>query len=64
MGFEIGGLLGLLILIADVWAILNIVGSSTSTGAKVVWVVVILVLPVLGLLVWLVAGPRASRLAA
>ena len=64
MGLEIGGLIGLLVLIADVWAILNIVGSSASLGAKLVWTLVILVLPVLGLLIWLLAGPRANRLAA
>lgn len=64
MGFEIGGLLGLLVLIADVWAIVNIIGSGASTAAKVIWVLVILALPVLGLLIWLIAGPRASRLTA
>ena len=63
MGLEVGGLIGLLVLIADVWAILNIVGSPSSLVVKAIWVVVILALPVLGLLVWLVAGPRASRLA-
>jgi hypothetical protein len=64
MGLEIGGLIGLLVLIADVWAILNIVGSSASLVAKVIWIVAILVLPVVGLLVWLIAGPRAARLTA
>jgi hypothetical protein len=61
MGIEIGGLLGLLILIANVWAIVHIVSSGASVGAKVVWAVLILVLPVIGLLIWLFAGPRASR---
>ena len=63
MGLEVGGLIGLLVLIADVWAILNIIGSSASFGAKLVWILVILILPVVGLLVWLVAGPRAKRTA-
>lgn len=58
MGIEVGGLLGLLILIADVWAVINVVQSGASTGAKVGWVVLILLLPVVGLLIWLVAGPR------
>lgn len=58
MGIEVGGLLGLLILIADVWAIIKTVQSTASTGSKVVWIVVILLLPVLGLLIWLLAGPR------
>ena len=62
MGLEVGGLIGLLVLIADVWAILNILGSSASLGAKLVWILVILVLPVLGLIIWLIAGPRAARM--
>ena len=57
MGIDIGGLLGLLILIADVWAIIKTLGSSAGTGTKVLWVVVILVLPVLGLILWVVLGP-------
>ncbi len=58
MGIEVGGLLGLLILIADVWAIVKTVQSGASTGAKVFWIVLILLLPVLGLIIWLLAGPR------
>jgi len=61
MGIEIGGLLGLIILIADVWAIVKTIGSSTSTGGKVFWVVLVLILPVLGVIIWLVAGPRAVK---
>jgi len=34
------------------------VQSTASTGAKVVWVVVILLLPVLGLLLWFLFGPK------
>ena len=56
---EYGGLFGLLVLIADVWAIVNVVQSSASTGAKVAWIVAILLLPILGLIVWLIAGPRS-----
>jgi uncharacterized Tic20 family protein len=61
MGIEIGGLIGLIILIADVYAIVKTVGSRASTGGKVFWIVLILVLPVLGLLIWLIAGPRAPK---
>jgi hypothetical protein len=35
---------GLLVLAADIWAIVNIFGSRSSNAAKVVWTVVILVL--------------------
>lgn len=58
MGIEVGGILGLLILIADVYAIVKIVQSSASTGAKVLWVVLILLLPVLGLILWWLLGPK------
>ncbi len=57
MGVEVSGILGLLVLIADIWAILRVAQSSASTGAKALWIVLILVLPVLGLIVWLIAGP-------
>ena len=57
---EVSGILGLLILIADVWAILNIFQSSSSTGSKALWIVLVLVLPLLGVIVWYFAGPRES----
>jgi len=58
MGIEVGGILGLILLVANVWAIINVVGSTATTGAKVLWVVLILLLPVIGLIIWLIAGPR------
>lgn len=61
MGLEVGGLFGLLILIADAWAVVNVLGSRASLLGRALWVIVILALPLLGLLVWLVAGPRAGR---
>jgi hypothetical protein len=54
------GLLGLLVLVADVWAILNIFQSGESTGTKVLWIVIVLVLPVLGFVIWYFAGPKTS----
>jgi hypothetical protein len=41
-------LLGLIVLILDVYAIVKIVGGGRSTGQKVLWVVLILLLPLLG----------------
>ena len=58
MNIEISGVFGLLILIADIWAILNIVQSRVSTLNKLIWIVVILLLPILGLIIWWFAGPR------
>jgi succinate dehydrogenase/fumarate reductase cytochrome b subunit len=53
------GIIGILVLIADVWAIISIVGSGDSTGRKVLWTVLVLLLPILGFLIWLFAGPRS-----
>jgi hypothetical protein len=58
MGIEVGGLFGLLLLVADIWAIVKTVQSGASTGAKVFWVVLILILPLLGLILWLIFGPK------
>ncbi|MEE8500888.1 MAG: PLD nuclease N-terminal domain-containing protein [Kiloniellales bacterium] len=54
-----GGVLGLLLLAAIVWAIVNVAQSQASSGAKALWIVLLLVLPVIGLVIWLIAGPRA-----
>ena len=55
------GLFGLLILAGDVWAIINIFQSSASNGKKLLWTVVVLLLPLLGLILWFFLGPRGSR---
>ena len=52
-----------MILIADIWALVNVLGSGSSTGAKVLWTVLILLLPLLGFIIWLLAGPRAPKTA-
>ncbi len=58
MGIEVGGIFGLIILILDVWAIVKTIQSTAGTGVKVLWVVLILVLPILGLVLWLILGPK------
>jgi hypothetical protein len=60
MGVEVNGIVGLLLLVANVWAIISIVQSSAGTGSKVLWSVLVLVLPVLGLIIWFFAGPRSK----
>ncbi len=55
---EITGLGGLILLIANVWAIIRTVQSNASTGKKTLWVVLIILLPLLGLIAWFFFGPR------
>lgn len=61
MEIEVNGFLGLVVLVANVWAIIQTFQSVATTGSKVFWTVLILILPVLGFLIWLFAGPRSSR---
>jgi len=52
---------GLVVLIADIWAIVNILQSAADTAKKVVWAVVVIVLPVLGFILWFFLGPRTGK---
>lgn len=59
---EVNGILGLIILILDIFAILKIASSAVSTGKKVIWILVVLILPVVGLIAWFIAGPGDKAL--
>ena len=53
-------ILGLLVLLLDIYAIYNVLVSGASLPAKLLWTLGIIVLPVIGFVVWLLAGPRGS----
>jgi Phospholipase_D-nuclease N-terminal len=55
------GLFGLIVLIADVWAIVNVFQSSADTGGKVLWTVLVVILPVLGFILWYFLGPKTGK---
>ena len=61
MQYGYNGLIGVLVLAGDIWAILNIFQSSASSEKKLMWIIVVVLLPVLGLLLWYFLGPRNSR---
>ena len=52
---------GVLILIGDIWAIINIFQSSASNEKKLLWVIVVVLLPLLGLILWFFLGPRDRK---
>jgi hypothetical protein len=52
---------GILVLVADVWAIVNIMQSTADTGRKVLWTVLVVLLPVLGFILWYFLGPKTGR---
>ena len=58
MDFRYSGILGVLILAGDIWAIINIFQSSVSNEKKLLWILVVVMLPLLGLILWFFLGPR------
>lgn len=53
-------ILGIIILVLDIFAIIQVAKSSAGMLAKILWILLILLLPVLGLILWALLGPRAS----
>lgn len=51
-------IVGLLVFLAGVYAIYHIVSSTASTGKKILWTLGVVIFPVVGFIVWLLAGPR------
>lgn len=56
---NMSGIFGIIILILDVLAILDVLKSSYPTGKKVLWVLLILILPVLGLALYYLVGKKS-----
>jgi hypothetical protein len=52
------GLLSVIILVLDIIAIIDVIKSSMSTGKKILWVLLILFLPVLGLILYYLVGRK------
>ncbi len=61
MNFGYGGLLGVLILAGDIWAIINVLQSAVSNEKKLIWTIAVVLLPLLGLILWFFLGPRVGK---
>jgi hypothetical protein len=53
-----GALLGLVILVLDIVAIVDAVKSSMVTGKKALWIVLVIVLPVIGMVLYFLIGKK------
>ena len=60
MGSILYNLVAFIIFVLDIWAIIQVVRSQADTLKKVLWVALIAILPVLGLIIWALTGPRAN----
>ena len=52
------GMLALIVLILDLIAIVDILKSSVDTGNKLLWIILILVLPVIGMVLYFLIGKK------
>ncbi len=58
MGIEITGIFGLIWLIIVIWAIVRTAQSPAGPVAKLLWILILLFLPVVGLIAWILLGPK------
>lgn len=50
-----------IILLVDLWAIVSVFRSDKTVGVKAAWIIGLIIFPMLGLIVWCIAGPRGTR---
>jgi hypothetical protein len=55
------GIIGLLILVLDIIAIVSVIKSGMEPVMKLLWVLLILVLPVIGMVLYFVLNKNALR---
>lgn len=51
-------LLGLILFVIEVWAIYRIWLSKEDTMTKVLWTALVALVPVIGLVIWWLKGPK------
>jgi len=54
-------LIGLLILVLDVIALVSLLQSGADTATKIVWALLIILLPVLGMILYFLMGPGRRK---
>lgn len=50
------GIIGLIVLVLDIIAIVSIIGANKSVGWKLIWTLVVLLLPVIGMILYFLIG--------
>ena len=54
-------IIGLVILVAVIWAIIQVVGSNADGGKKALWIIILLLLGPIGLILWFFLGPGSPK---
>ncbi|OZY59370.1 hypothetical protein CJF39_11650 [Pseudomonas lundensis] len=50
--------LAVVVLLLELWAIKSVLKSGANVNSRCMWVAVLIFVPLLGLLAWLIAGPK------
>lgn len=58
--FELSGIGGLILLALDIYALISIFNSRSSTTGKVLWSLAVIIFPLVGFIAWLIFGPRSA----
>ena len=55
-----GYIFWIVIFLLDVWAIASIINTDEPMRTKVIWIAMVAILPLIGLIAWWIAGPKAN----
>jgi hypothetical protein len=53
-------LMGLLTLLLVIWALIGILQASAAPVEKLLWVVIVLIVPIIGFVLWYLIGPGSK----
>lgn len=53
-----GAFLGLVVLVLDIIAIVDLLKSAKDTGKKVLWILLIIILPLIGMILYFLLGKK------
>jgi hypothetical protein len=53
-------IIGIITILLIIWALIGILQSSASPVEKLIWVIIILVIPLVGFLLWYLIGPGSK----
>lgn len=54
------GIIGLVVLVLDIVAIVDIFRSARDTGKKILWTLLVIFLPVVGMIVYFIVGKKKA----
>lgn len=59
--FSSYSLFGLIVLVLDIVALVKLLQSGADTGKMILWALLIILLPVLGMILYFIMGPGRKR---